>query len=87
MKLKWTIEVEVDPQWVADGFFLDDDRAKEMVLTDLIYAGPGDVSAKVVQSPPPQLIAKLQGFSSVKAMEDSNKRLKAILAHPLTAKR
>ena len=59
---KWTVEFEVDETWVADGFELDDDRAKEMLQTDLAWAYPYEISAKVIKSPDQATIRKAQGF-------------------------
>lgn len=61
-RFKWTVEFEVDEVWVADGFNLDDERAQEMLLVDLGYARPHEVSAKVISAPDPKSIKKAQGY-------------------------
>jgi hypothetical protein len=61
VKLKWTVEFEVDEIWVEDGFDLDDDRALAMLANDLRFAFVEEIGAKVVKSPSPDQIAKLQG--------------------------
>lgn len=62
-KLKWTVEFEVSPNWVADGFDLTDDRAQEMLAHDLSYAYGHELGAKVIKSPKPELIRGLQNGS------------------------
>lgn len=59
-KLKWTIEIGVDPLWVADGFDMTDERAKQMLEEHIQYAMGHEVSAKVLRRPPEQLIKGLQ---------------------------
>ena len=61
-KLKWTVEFTVDSSWVADGFDLTDDRAKEMLNNDLRYAYGHELGAKVVKYPPAIKVARLQGY-------------------------
>jgi len=60
-RFKWTIEISVDEIWVADGFDMTDDRATEMMLTELCWAGGHEVSAKVLETPKPERIRKAQG--------------------------
>lgn len=59
---KWTVEFSVDESWVADGFDLDDDRAKEMLSGDLRYAYGNELDAKVIKKPSAKRIAKVQGY-------------------------
>lgn len=60
-KLKWTVEFEVDEAWVADGFDLTDDRAKDMLARDLGWAYGHELGAKVIKKPDPKIIRELQG--------------------------
>ena len=62
MKLKWTVEFSVESSWVADGFDLTDERAKEMIASDLAYAFGHEVKAKVTKYPDALKVAKLQGY-------------------------
>ena len=62
MKLKWLVELEVDETWIADGFDLTDERAKDMLAKDLQYAHGTELSAKVIKAPDPKVIRKLQGY-------------------------
>ena len=48
---KWTVEFEVAAAWVADGYDMDDERAKEMLASDLSYAYENEVSARVIEAP------------------------------------
>lgn len=61
-RFKWTIEIEVDPTWVADGFDLDDDRAHEMLCRELPHAYGHELKARVLSAPKPELIRKAQGY-------------------------
>lgn len=78
-KLKWTVEFEVDETWVADGFILTDERALEMLATDLGWASEAELGAKVIKQPSLTKIAKLQGYSSVKKMLADDPALAAAL--------
>lgn len=59
---KWTLEIEVDESWVADGFDLDDERAHSMLAKELQYAYNDELRAKVLTSPPPDEIRLAQGY-------------------------
>lgn len=60
--LKWTIEIAVHDSWVADGFDMDDERAKEMLNSNLPYAYGHELKAKVIKRPLKSVIKKLQGY-------------------------
>lgn len=60
--LKWTVVFSVDESWVADGFDLDDARAKNMLSSDLDYAYDWEIDAKVIKAPSIARIKKAQGF-------------------------
>lgn len=63
-KLKWTVVFSVDPDWVADGFDLDDFRALTMLANDLSSAHIElELDAKVIKAPSAKLIRKLQGYN------------------------
>lgn len=51
MKLKWTVEFEVDDIWVADGFRLTDELAKKMIETELPHCYDGETAARVIKHP------------------------------------
>lgn len=59
---KWTVEIEVSPVWVADGFDLDDDRAERMLERMLPWARSTEMSARVLTAPDPRSIRKEQGY-------------------------
>jgi len=61
-KLKWTVEFEVDASWVADGFNLTDERARDMLSNEIPYARPDELCAKVVRMPRPETILREQGY-------------------------
>ncbi len=50
-KFKWTVEIEVDETWVADGFDLTDERAHALVCNDLPYASGHEIKCKVIARP------------------------------------
>ena len=60
--LRWTVEFAVDSSWVADGFDLTDERAKEMLNGDLSYAYGHELNAKVIKYPSAERVARLQGY-------------------------
>lgn len=58
---KWTVEVSVEQSWIADGFDLDNERAKAMLAKTLPYANNAELRAKVITKPDRKLIRKAQG--------------------------
>ncbi len=64
MTYKWTIEVVVDPIWVADGFDLTPERAQRMLRRELDFAHEHEVTATVTEAPDPDAIAVEQGYAS-----------------------
>ena len=77
--LRWTVQFAVDSSWVAEGFDLTDARAKDMLANDLRYASGCELGAKVLKSPNPVRIARLQGYASkrlaygIKLVQDRRK--------------
>lgn len=65
-KFKWTVEFTVNETWVADGFDIDDDRAKEMLANDLQYAYGHEISARIIKAPNKNDILIAQGYKPVK---------------------
>jgi len=61
-RFKWTVEFEVDETWVADGFDLDNERALDMLNTDLCMAHGSELGAKVIKAPEQSAIRKAQGY-------------------------
>lgn len=64
-RIKWTIEIEVDETWVADGFDATADRVLAWLESDLQFATLDELGAKVLKRPSDEQMAKLQGFRSV----------------------
>lgn len=58
---RWVVEFEVDESWVADGFNLTDESAKDMIENTLPYSYGFETTAKVIQAPDPHEIMKVQG--------------------------
>jgi hypothetical protein len=73
---KWTVEIEVDETWVADGFDLQDGRDVNTTLRSgfLQYADDSEVKIKVLSGPNRADVAEAQGYRSVAAMNKENKR-------------
>lgn len=60
---RWTIEVWVDPTWVADGFDLkDNDRVHNMMAHTLPYAYGHEIGGMVLEGPDPKAVRKEQGY-------------------------
>lgn len=60
-EFSWTVRFTVSGTWVADGFDLDHERAVDMLKMDLGYAHDYEVSAQVLEAPPPTTIRAMQG--------------------------
>lgn len=60
MKFKWTVEVEVDESWIADGFNLTRDRALQMISAVLPFADSKEYNAKIIEAPAKEKIEKAQ---------------------------
>lgn len=65
-KFKWTVEFTVDETWVADGFTLTDERAKQMLANDLAFAYDHEIAAKVVKHPDRLAVLKAFGCSQAR---------------------
>lgn len=63
-KFKWVVEFSVDESWIADGFDLTDERAKEMIEHTLPYSYGSETEARVLKSPNPTVIRHLQGYDT-----------------------
>ncbi len=59
---KWTVEIEVDPLWVADGFDLTTDRLQDMLMNELRHATSSEISGAVLKAPDPKQIRAEQGY-------------------------
>lgn len=62
-RFKWVVEFPVTPNWVEDGFDLDDGRALLMLAMDLPYAYPNELGAKVTRRPAAATIKRFQGYA------------------------
>ena len=70
-RMKWTVEIEVDECWVADGFEVTVERVLDMLQADLGYARESELGARILSAPSPARIAKAQGYASAAAREES----------------
>ncbi len=62
MTYRWTVEIEVDPIWVADGFDLDEEDLNDMLRQRLGYAHSDEYSGRVLKAPDPKQIRAEQGY-------------------------
>lgn len=58
----WVVSFTVDPLWVQDGFSLTDERAYEMLSSELSHAHGDEFSARVLNAPSALQIARIQGY-------------------------
>lgn len=63
-RFKWVVEFSVAPNWVEDGFELTDERALDMLTSDLLWAYPDELGAKVIRRPAAATIRRFQGYGS-----------------------
>ena len=63
-RFKWTVEIEVDEKWVADGFDLTEERVVDMLQNDLRYAYESEVGARVLKAPSKKDIRVAQGYTT-----------------------
>lgn len=61
---RWTVEIQVDAVWVADGFEMTDDRIERMLMNELSSATEYEVAGRVLTAPDPDRIAREQGYKS-----------------------
>jgi len=59
----WTVEIHIDPIWVADGFDLDEARLEGMLMLDLDCARGHEVGGKILKAPDPKEIRAEQGYA------------------------
>lgn len=59
---KWTIEITVNADIVADGFDLNDDGAHNMVCTAYPFLLGHEVTTKIIKAPSVTSIKKEQGY-------------------------
>ena len=73
-KFKWTVVFEVDELWVEDGFNMTDERALNMLASDLNYACMDtELSAKVIKAPSMDKILKMQGYTPETMTDEAKK--------------
>lgn len=57
----WTVQITIDPVWVADGFNITNERAHDIIAHALPHANGHEFSAKVLSAPDPMQIKCEQG--------------------------
>lgn len=63
MAQKWVVEFVVADSWVADGFELTNERAKNMIEEALGWSYGHETAARVIEAPDPNVIEGLQDGS------------------------
>lgn len=61
-KFKWVVEFEVSENWVADGFEMTAERAKDMIESALPYSYPHETAVKIVAAPDKEAVKVAQGY-------------------------
>ena len=57
-KYRWVVEFTIDEVWVADGFRMTDEDARDMISDRLPHSYSHETDAKVLESPPVDELAK-----------------------------
>lgn len=60
MKYTWTVEFEVEENWVADGYQITDEVAQDMIEESCSYAYSNEVTGRVIKAPARVDILKAQ---------------------------
>lgn len=61
-RFKWTVEIEIDETWVADGFDITDDRLLDIIAHALPYAYGHEFTGKVLSAPKRSEVLRAQGY-------------------------
>ena len=62
MIFKWTVEIEVDETWVADGFELTHESLENMIGERLSSATSMEYRGRILEGPDANDIRKVQGY-------------------------
>lgn len=61
---KWTVEIEVNEVWVADGFEVTAGRLQDMLQEAIGFAHDNETRVRVIKSPSDTSIRKAQGYAA-----------------------
>ena len=61
----WTVEIAIDPQWVADGIDLTSERMQDLLERAFPYLRSSEVRARTIAAPDPDEIALEQGRARI----------------------
>ncbi len=64
MNYKWTFEIEIDPDVVADGLALDAEKLHFALCRAFPFARMGGIGVEALSAPDPAEIRKEQGYDS-----------------------
>lgn len=59
---KWTVEIEVNEVWVADGFEVTAERIQEMLQESIGFSYESETRVRVTRAPKPEAISLAQGY-------------------------
>jgi len=62
-RFRWTIEIEMDESWVADGFDLGAWEPDVLAGRIMPYATEEEMTVRIVKAPSPASIRKAQGYT------------------------
>lgn len=75
-RYRWTIEIEVAAEWVADGIDLTSERMQRIMCERAFpYLKASEITCRTIAAPNPEDIAREQGYSSAdeRARDKSHK--------------
>lgn len=71
----YTVQLEIDAVWVADGFELTNERALDMLYDTLRWVEAEEVSARILQAPEHEDVLREQGYSEARIAAHRGERL------------
>ena len=71
-KFTWTVKFTVDETWVADGFELTEELAKDMIQNQIPYSFEEETSIKIIKTPKRSDILKAQGYINEETKYNGN---------------
>lgn len=72
-RFKWTVEIEVSPNWIEDGFDLSPERMHNIMCRELSYAHGDEIGVKILKAPKREAIKGMQGYN-----KGSTQRIKVV---------
>lgn len=63
---KWTVEIQIAAEWVADGADLTSSRMHDIMTNYYSHLYSSEIKTKTIKAPTNKELAKEQGYRSVK---------------------